>query len=227
MTPFCAPFPCYLIPWWRRSRPPRVAPSWALNIYAPFRSALRSSRFVLLYVVSSCVSYLSSRSASRSISLCVSFVRFVLRFARRFYFLYRSCVSSCVLSLRFVFPACLWVMAFDMGAVLPCSPLVLSCRAVPLISFRFSIFRLAARLVLRPVFLLARGARPDFHMGAVSSCLPLIFLPCRLVLGVCVPSCMPSLRAVLSVRSCVSPCVLFCVPICVPFCIPLVRLPRG
>lgn len=53
---------------------------------------------------------------------------------------YRSCVSSCVS----LFPVCPWAMAFDMGAVSPCSPLVLSCRVA--IPFRFSIFRLALRL---------------------------------------------------------------------------------
>lgn len=41
-----------------------------------------------------------------------------------------SLVSSFVSSLRFAFHACQWAMAFDMGAVSPCLPLVLSCRVV-------------------------------------------------------------------------------------------------
>ena len=110
------------------------------------------------------------------------------------------CVPSCVSSLRFAFPACPWAMVFDTGTVSPCLPLVLSCRVVSCRSaFRSSsrpasrvssghasclacrLVRLAARLVLRPVFLLARGARPDFHMGAVPPCSPLIVCRCGVV----------------------------------------------
>lgn len=145
-----------------------------------------------------------------------------------------TCVSSCVppmrlvlrLVLRSAFPACSWAMAFDMGTVSPCSPLVLSCCVA--IPFRFSIFRLAfssrpasrfaSRLCVLPCVpfiriavasrsasrfhCLSAGHDLTFVWGAVSFCLPLAVSPWRLVLGVCVPSCMPSLRFCLA--SCVS-----------------------
>ena len=107
----------------------------------------------------------------------------------------------------------------------------------PLISFRFSIFRLAIasclasrfasryasrpacrscvslwRLVLRPVFAACRWMRYDFRMGRRFVLLAACRLVLRLVLGVCVPSCMPPLRLALSSRAlCRSSFFLFCV----------------
>lgn len=161
-----------------------------VNIWAPFRSALRSSRFVLLYVVSPCVSYLSSRSASRAISLCVSFVRFVLRFARRFCFLYRSCV----LSLRFAFPVCPWAMAFDMG------------RRFVLLVARFAVPCRLSRLVLRlvPCRFASRPAS-CFACRPCVSCMPLLVSFLRLVLAsrlACRPACRFAYRPCVSVRAC-------------------------
>lgn len=129
---FCAYPACYIFSWWRRSRVPLGPPSWALNIYAPFRSALRSSRFVLLYVVSPCVSYLSSRSASRAMPLCVS-----------------SCVLFCVPSVRLVYAAPRLVPASCLGV----SSCVSSCVSFCVSSMRFCPCLSSCVSSLRPVFL--------------------------------------------------------------------------
>lgn len=190
-------------------------PLRVLNISAPFRFALRYS-VSFFYIPSRSASRPASRFACRScvspcVPLGVSFCVFCLS--------YRPCVSS----FRFAFHACPWAIAFDMGTVLPCSPLTLPCRLSRFVVL-YSVPRLAVasrpacvpfcvsfvRLALRAVHSYRRGVSfcvpfsllvvehdPTFVWGAVSSCLPLA-----------VSSCVSSVRVVF-----VSPCVSTCVPI--------------
>lgn len=113
-------------------------------------------------------------------------------------------------------------MAFDMGTVLPCSPLTLPCRlsrfvvlysVSPCVS---SASRFASRLCVSscvlfmrlavasrhcvPFSLLAVGCDMTFIRGAVSSCLPLAVSPC-------VSCSMPFLVSVLRFRSASCHCV--------------------
>ena len=89
-------------------------------------------------------------------------------------------------------------MAFDMDTVSPCSPLVLPCRAAHLVSFFYIPSRLASRRFVSPCVpfsLLTRGIRHDFHMGAVSPCLPLAVSSC-VPLGVSIRACCLASRLV-------------------------------
>ena len=89
-------------------------------------------------------------------------------------------------------------MAFDMDTVSPCSPLVLPCRAAHLVSFFYIPSRLASRRFVSPCVpfsLLTRGIRHDFHMGAVSPCLPLAVSSC-VSLGVSIRACCLASRLV-------------------------------
>lgn len=153
----CAYSSCYIFSWWKRPRAP-LGPPLGRLIYR--------RRFALLSAIpfrfSICRFCLAFRSASR-----LSF-RSSSRFSSRsaFRFSSRSCVSPCVspfvLSLRFASPMLArgrWHLVW--------APFRLArrlfCRAVPLISFCFSISRLACRLVLRPVLRL---------VSCVSPCVP-------------------------------------------------------
>lgn len=126
---------------------------------------------------------------------------------------------------------------------------VIASRVIPLgVPFCVSFVRLVLRAVhasrcgvssLRPVFTACRRMRYDFHMGAVSSCLPLAVSPCvssvRVVfVSPCVSTCVPILYAVHASHPAYCSCVpcravrfRLCVPTCVSSCIPLVGLPVG
>lgn len=215
---FCAYPACYIYSRWRRPRAPLGPPLRVLNISAPFRFALRYS-VSFFYIPSRSASRPASRFACRScvspcVPLGVSFCVFCLS--------YRPCVSS----FRFAFHACPWAIAFDMGTVLPCSPLTLPCRlshfvvlySVPRLAvasrpacvpFCVSFVRLALRAVsfvslavsfCVPFSLLICGARPDLRVGRRFVLLAACRLVLRLVLGVCVSA----LYAALAFRPCVS-----------------------
>lgn len=62
MTPFCAPFPCYIFPRWRRPRPHAAFPSW---IYAATEQQNELTK--------------TARSVSPLVSFCVVPPRLVLR----------------------------------------------------------------------------------------------------------------------------------------------------
>lgn len=183
--------------------------------------------FSFFYITSRLASRPASRFACRScvspcVPLGVSFCVFCLS--------YRPCVSS----FRFAFHACPWAIAFDMGTVLPCSPLTLPCRLSRFV-FLYSVPRLALRagmrLVLRPVFIACRVMRPDFRMGRRFVLLAACRLALRLVLGVCVSALYAALASRFSSRHAVSCSMPFLVSVlrfrsaschCVPlFCLPV------
>lgn len=154
----------------------------------PYRFAFRLVRLAL---------------ASRAMPPCVSSCRLALAFRLAFRSAFRLSYRSFVLSLRFAFLACPWAMAFDMGTVSSCSPLVLSCRAaIHSVSFFYipsrcsscPASRFACRSCVSPCvssYASRCSSRPAsrfhylpvrndtaFDMGAVSSCLPLAVSVC-------------------------------------------------
>ena len=54
MTSFCAPFPCYIFPRWRRPRPPTAPPSWIYAATERQNELAKTARSVPL-LVSFCV----------------------------------------------------------------------------------------------------------------------------------------------------------------------------
>ena len=96
MTPFCAPFPCYIFPRWRRPRPHAAFPSWIYAATEQQNKLTKTARSVSP-LVSFCVVpprlvlrlVPPSRFASRLVScrLVVSFLRLVMRLV-----LYRAVV---------------------------------------------------------------------------------------------------------------------------------------
>ena len=217
----------------RRPRAPLGPPLRALNIFAPFRFALRYS-VSFFYIPSRPASRFACRSCvSPYVSLGVSFCVFCLS--------YRPCVSS----FRFAFHACPWAMVFDMGTVLPCSPLTLPCRlsrfvvlyfvspcVLPCVPFCVlpcvPFMRLARRLVIASRFHCLPWDAIRLSYGRRFALLAAPRLALRLVLGVCVSALYAALAFRLASRVLCRSSFLFCVSalrlaIACRFC----RLPIG